>query len=167
MQYECVHCSREVGRPTPTATMLAAELERCRICAAEPECCPICADDNDEMRPTSLFSLLCNKYVDSARTLMHEVLAVCTTEALIALAATDHWHRQQLRPQMLKLRQDHEEDCDMLACSLGCRHCSELKHLRAVCLTGLEPQPSRLQIDLPLTCACSALDRSRSQTGCP
>ena len=141
--------------------MLAAELERCRICAAEPECCPICDDDDDEMRPTSLFSLLCNEYVDSARTLMHEVLAVCTTEALIALAATDHWHRQQLRPQMLKLRQDHEEDCDMLACSLGCRHCSELKHLRAVCLTGLEPQPSRLQIDLPLTRASLALDSSR------
>ena len=128
---------------TPTATMLAAELERCRIRAAEPECCPICADDDDEMRPTSLFSLLCNEYVDSARTLMHEVLAVCTTEALIALAATDHWHRQQLRPQMLKLRQDHEEDCDMLACSLGCRHCSELKYLRAI--TIADGLPVRLR----------------------
>ena len=84
-----VHSWREVGR-RHQQPMLAAELERCRICAAEPECCPICADDDDEMRPTSLFSLLCNEYVDSARTLMHEVLAVCTTEALIALAATDH-----------------------------------------------------------------------------
>ena len=28
-----------------------------------------------------------------------------------------------------------------------------------VCLTGLEPQPSRLKIDLPLTRASPALDR--------
>ena len=123
--------------------MLAAELARCRICAAEPECCQICTDGDDEMRPTSLFSLLINEYVDSTGTLMHEVLAVCTTEALIALAATDHWHRQQLRPQMLKLCQDHEEDCDMLACSLGCRHCSELKHLRTI--TIADGLPVRLR----------------------
>ena len=83
------------------------------------------------------------EHVDEARSLMHEVLASCTTEALVALAGTDHWHREQLRPQMLKLREEHDDDCDTLACSLGCCHGSQLQHLRAI--TIADGLPLRLR----------------------
>jgi|NorSeaMetagenome_1021524.scaffolds.fasta_scaffold60477_1 hypothetical protein len=121
--------------------MLAAELESCRLCTRLECCSQICA--GEKQQSTGLFSLLCNEYVDGERTLMHEVLAACTTEALIALAATDHCNREQLRPQMLKLREEHDEDCDTLACSLGCCHCSELQHLRAI--TIADGLPVRLR----------------------
>ena len=116
--------------PRRTSPMLAAELARCPLCTRLERCCQIC--DDEKRQSTSLFSLLCNEYVDEAHSLMHEVMAACTTEALVALAATDRWHREQLRPQMLKAREEHDEDCNTLACSLGCCHCSELQHLRAI-----------------------------------
>ena len=132
--------SHTFGTRPVRVSMLAAELERCRLCT-QLERCQICA--GDKQQSTSLFSLLCNEHVDEARSLMHEVLASCTTEALVALAGTDHWHREQLRPQMLKLREEHDDDCDTLACSLGCCHGSQLQHLRAI--TIADGLPLRLR----------------------
>lgn len=120
--------------------MLAAELARYRLCA-ELERCQICA--NGELQPTSLFSLLIDEHGDNTRSLMHEVLTRCTTETLAALAASDHWHRNQLRPQMAKLRDDHDENCNELYCHLGCHHRSQLRHLRTITIADGLPKKLR------------------------
>ena len=51
---------------------------------------------------------------------------------------------------------DGGEDDDAPA---GIQLARQLSKGSKVCLTGLEPQPSRLKIDLPLTRASPALDR--------
>ena len=40
----------------------------------------------------------------------------------------------------------------------------ELQQKKRVCLTGLQPQPSRLEVDLPLTRASPALDRTNGRS---
>ena len=116
--------------------MLASELERCQICA-----------EVGELQPTSLFGMLRDEYLDATRSLMHEVLFVaqttCTPAALAALAATDHWNREQLQPLMSKLHYEHNENCAALLSSLGCLHRSQLQDLRAI--TIADGLPKKLQ----------------------
>jgi hypothetical protein len=87
--------------------------------------------------------MLSDTHVDEERSVMHQVISLCSAETLALLSAVSRWHHKHCAQRLHLLHAQHVIMEHSLSCHLGYLQLEQLEHIRALTIPDNLPEHLR------------------------